>query len=36
MDLREIVRGGVDWIHMAENRDQWWAAVNMEINLWFT
>jgi hypothetical protein len=27
MDLREIGLEGVDWIHMAQNRDQWWALV---------
>jgi hypothetical protein len=28
MDLRENVWKGVDWMHLAENRDQWWALVN--------
>jgi len=23
----------VDWIHMAENRDQWWTLVNAVMNL---
>jgi hypothetical protein len=23
MDLRDIVWDGVDWIHLAQNRDQW-------------
>jgi hypothetical protein len=33
MDLREIVWEGVDWIHLAQNRDQWWALVNVVMNL---
>jgi hypothetical protein len=33
MDLREIGREGVDWIHLAQDRDQWWAVVNMVINI---
>jgi hypothetical protein len=32
MYLREIVWDGVDWIHMAQDRDQWWAVVNMVMN----
>jgi hypothetical protein len=33
MDLREIGRDGVDWIHRAQARDQWRALVNMVLNL---
>jgi hypothetical protein len=33
MDLREIGFGDVDWIHWAQDRDRWWALVNMVINL---
>jgi hypothetical protein len=33
MDLREIGREHVDWIHLAENRDQWRALVNMLMKL---
>jgi hypothetical protein len=33
MDLREIECDGVDWIDMAQNRDQWRAVVNTELNL---
>jgi hypothetical protein len=25
--------GGVDWIHMAQDRNQWRALVNMVMNL---
>jgi hypothetical protein len=34
MDLREIGWDGVDWIDMAQDRDQWRALVNMVLNLW--
>jgi hypothetical protein len=33
MDLREIGRDGVDWIDMAQDRDQWRALVNTVLNL---
>jgi hypothetical protein len=29
MDLKEIGREGMDWIHLAQNRDQWRAVVNI-------
>jgi hypothetical protein len=29
LDLREIGWGGMDWIHLAQDRDQWSALVNM-------
>jgi hypothetical protein len=28
MDLREIVWGDVDWIDLAQDREQWRALVN--------
>jgi hypothetical protein len=28
MDLREIIWGGIDWIHLAHDRDQWRALVS--------
>jgi hypothetical protein len=34
MDLGEIGRGGVEWIHLAQDRDHWWALVNAVMNLW--
>jgi hypothetical protein len=34
MDLGEIVWGVMDWIHLAEDRDQWQALMNMVMNLW--
>jgi hypothetical protein len=34
MYLREIAWGGIDWIDLAEDRDQWKVVVNTVINLW--
>jgi len=34
MSLGEIGWEGVDWIHVAEDWDQWWSFVNMVMNLW--
>jgi hypothetical protein len=33
MDLREIGWGGMDWIDLAQDRDQWRVLVNTAINL---
>jgi hypothetical protein len=33
MDLRDMGLKGVDWIHLAQNRDQWWDFVNMAVIL---
>jgi hypothetical protein len=33
IDLREIGWDGVDWIDVAQDRDQWRALVNTVINL---
>jgi hypothetical protein len=35
MDLREIDwgGGGVEWIHLAQDRDRWRAVVNAVMNL---
>jgi hypothetical protein len=33
MDLREIECEGVDWMHLAEDRDQWQALVKTVMNL---
>jgi hypothetical protein len=32
-DLIEIVWEGVDWIHLAQDRDQWQAVVSTVMNL---
>jgi hypothetical protein len=33
MDLREIEWDGMDWIGVAQNRDQWRALVDTVLNL---
>jgi hypothetical protein len=33
MDLGVIGLGDVDWIHLAQDRDQWWALVNIVMKL---
>jgi hypothetical protein len=33
MDLREIGWSGMDWIDLAQDRDQWNALVNTVMNL---
>jgi hypothetical protein len=33
MDLRVIGWGGVEWIHLAQDRDRWRAVVNAVMNL---
>jgi len=34
MDLKETGWEVMDWIHLAQDRDQWQALVDMVINLW--
>jgi hypothetical protein len=34
MDLREVWLEGVDWIHMAQDGDQWQALVITIMNIW--
>jgi hypothetical protein len=33
MDLREIGWGDMEWIYLAQDRDQWRALVNTVMNL---
>jgi hypothetical protein len=33
MDVREIGWEVVDWMHLAQDRYQWWAPVKTEMNL---
>jgi hypothetical protein len=33
MDLRDVGLGGVDWIRLAQDRDQWRAVVSAVMNL---
>jgi hypothetical protein len=35
MDLRDIGWDGVDWIDLAQDRDQWRALANTTMNLRF-
>jgi len=34
MDIQEVVWEGVDWNHLAQDRDQWKALVNTVMKLW--
>jgi hypothetical protein len=34
MGVTEIGWGGMDWIHLAQDIDQWRAVVNMIMELW--
>jgi hypothetical protein len=33
MDLREIGWGGMDWIYLAQDKDQWRALMNTVMSL---
>jgi hypothetical protein len=33
LHLHEVGCGGIDWIELAQDRDLWWALVNVEMNL---
>jgi hypothetical protein len=33
LDLKEISWEGWDWIALAQDRDKWWALVNVVMNL---
>jgi hypothetical protein len=34
MDLREMGCESVDWMHLAQDRGQWWVLVNMVMKFW--
>jgi hypothetical protein len=34
IELREIGWGGMDWIDLAQDRDQWRAVVDTVMNFW--
>jgi len=31
--LRRVWGGGMDWIHLVQYRDRWWALLNAVMNL---
>jgi hypothetical protein len=33
MDLREMGTEGVEWMHLAQDRDQWWSLVYAVMNI---
>jgi hypothetical protein len=33
MDVREVGWGGMEWIHLAKDRDRWRALVNTVMKL---
>jgi hypothetical protein len=35
MDLREIEWGGVNWVDLFQDRDQWMALINTIVNFGF-
>jgi hypothetical protein len=34
MDFKEIGWEYMEWLHVAEDKNQWWALVNMVMTLW--
>jgi len=34
MGLREIRWKGVEWMHLAQDKDEWGAVLNAVMNLW--
>jgi hypothetical protein len=32
MNLQEVGCVGMDWIELAQDRDKWWACVNVVLN----
>jgi hypothetical protein len=33
MDLQEVGSGGMDWIELVQDMDNWWALVDTVMNL---
>jgi len=33
MDFQEVGCGGIDWIDLDQDRDRWWALVNVVMSL---
>jgi len=34
MGLKGVGCEGVNWIHLAKDRDQWWDLVKIELTFW--
>jgi hypothetical protein len=34
INLRDVECEHVDWMHLAQDRDQWWTFVNPVMNVW--
>ena len=34
MNLQEVGCGGMNWTGLAQDRERWWALVNVVMNLW--
>jgi hypothetical protein len=34
IELREIKSGATEWIHLAQDRDQWQVLLNTIMNIW--
>jgi hypothetical protein len=32
MELQEVGWGSMDWINLAQDRDSWWALMNVAMN----
>jgi hypothetical protein len=35
MELREVGWDNEDWIHLAQDRNTWWAVLNTLVKVWF-
>jgi len=35
MDFKEAGCEGMDWMHLAQDKNQWWAVVNVVMNFGF-
>jgi len=34
IDLKETGWEVVEWIHLVQDRNQWWTLMNIKMNLW--